>query len=81
MPLITGTFNADDVQFAAVQEHAAGRGLTVRQIADSAVSERVKSITADFEQSLDRLVPLAYRKATVQEKVDLIAQLKAIAER
>jgi hypothetical protein len=81
VPNISGVYAANDLEYAAVSEHAAGRGLTVAAVANDAVAERVKALTADFEQQLERLVPDAYRKATVEERVALIAQLKAIANR
>ena len=81
MPEITATITVDDVTLAAIEDYAAGQGLTVREIADRALSMHVESITRSFEQSLEQLVPQAYRKATVAERVALIQQVKALAAR
>lgn len=81
MPDITGTHAVNDLEFVALSDFARGVNKTVREIAAAAIAEKVRSITEDFEQNFGRQIPEVYRKATIEERVQLIATLKAIASR
>jgi hypothetical protein len=81
MPDITATITITAVSQLAITEKAAAEGTTAQQQVNMALREWVRGVTANFDGQLERLIPVANRKATDQEKVALILQLKEMAAR
>jgi hypothetical protein len=81
MPDITATITITAVSQLAITEKAAAEGTTVQQQHNMALREWVRGVTENFDSQLERLIPIANRKATDAEKVSLITTLKTIASR
>ncbi len=81
MPDISATITITDVAQLAIAEKAALEGTTVQQQANMALREWVRGVAANFDSQLERLIPIANKKATDAEKVALITTLKTIAGR
>jgi hypothetical protein len=81
MPDITATITISAVEQLAIAEKAAAERTTAQAQVNMALREWVRAVAANFDSQLERLIPIANRKATDAEKVSLITTLKTIAER
>jgi hypothetical protein len=81
MPRLTLVLDISATQAVALAATAAGERTTPEVVAARGAMDLVRAITRDFEDQAKLLIPVAYEKATDDERVALIAQVKALASR
>jgi hypothetical protein len=81
MPDITLTRTITATEQASLDAFAQARGLTTPQLLERGLDELILDATTYFQTALKNLLPAAWAKATDQEKVALITQLRTISQR
>lgn len=78
---VTITRTITVTEAAALDAYAAANNRTRQEQLDHAVTELLSDATTYFQTNLKTLLPAAWVKATDQEKITLITQLRTIAQR
>jgi hypothetical protein len=81
MPRLSITLDISALQAAALAAQAANERTTSETLVARGALDIVQAITKEYEDQTRLLIQTAYNKATDDEKVSLIAQVKGLASR